>query len=174
MKYLVISDIHGGVLGAGLISSLYDSVDKILILGDILYHGPRNDLPEDYAPKSVISILNPLKDKIIAIKGNCEAEVDQMVLDFKILDYYDKTINDIKCHLEHGHHLDLYNGNAKLVLYGHTHIPDNSNNIKGFHQINPGSITIPKNNSKRSYIIWDNHELSFYDIDKNLYDKYIY
>ena len=93
MKYLVISDIHGGIQGAGLISSLYDSVDKILILGDILYHGPRNDLPKDYNPKECIKLLNELKDDIIWIRGNCDAEVDEMVLNFKVSEKLDLNLN---------------------------------------------------------------------------------
>ena len=170
MKYLVISDIHGGVLGAGLISSLYDSVDKILILGDILYHGPRNDLPEDYAPKSVISILNPLKDKIIAIKGNCEAEVDQMVLDFKIEDYVDMDINGYNAHLEHGHHIDLYHGNANLILQGHTHIPV-LEKINDVIYLNPGSITIPKGGNPKTYAIIDEKNIYLFDFSSKLLKK---
>lgn len=176
MKYLIVSDIHGASDSTEFILDIFEKekCDQILLLGDVLYHGPRNDLPAFYNPKKVISLLNPYKDKIICVKGNCEAEVDQMVLDFKILDFYDSTINDIKCHLEHGHHLDEYNGNASLVLYGHTHIPDNTNDIRGFRKINPGSITIPKNNSKRGYAIWDNHKITLYSMDKEIIDEYIY
>ena len=170
MKYLVISDIHGGILGASLIASLSDDVDKILILGDILYHGPRNDLPEDYAPKSVISILNPLKDKIVAIKGNCEAEVDQMVLDFKINDYIDMDINGYNAHLEHGHHIDLYHGNANLILQGHTHIPvlEKKDDII---YLNPGSITIPKGGNPKTYAIIDDKKITLYDENGKIIKK---
>lgn len=176
MKYLIVSDIHGASDSAEFIINEFnkEKCDYILLLGDVLYHGPRNDLPAFYNPKKVISILNPYKDKIICVKGNCEAEVDQMVLDFKILDSFDGIINDIKCHLEHGHHLDLYKGDSKLVLYGHTHIPDNSYDIRGFHLINPGSITIPKNNSKRGYAIWDNHKITLLSMDKEIVSEYIY
>ena len=176
MKYLVVSDIHGAFDSVSFILDVFEKekCDKILLLGDVLYHGPRNDLPNNYLPKKVIDLLNPYSDKIICVKGNCEAEVDQMVLNFKILDFYDDTINGIKTHLEHGHHLDLYKGDAKLVLYGHTHIPDNKDSDLGFHLINPGSITIPKSNSKRSYIIWDNNKLTFYDMNNMPYDSYEY
>jgi predicted phosphodiesterase len=97
MKYLIVSDIHGAFDSAEFIINEFnkEKCDYILLLGDVLYHGPRNDLPAFYNPEKVISILNPYKDKIICVKGNCEAEVDQMVLDFKILDSFDGIINDI-------------------------------------------------------------------------------
>nr|MCR5350226.1 phosphodiesterase [Acholeplasmatales bacterium] len=156
---------------AQVISDVFkkENCDLILCLGDILYHGPRNDLPNNYCPKDVIKILNPLADKIVAIKGNCEAEVDQMVLDFKINDYIDMNLNGFDAHLEHGHHLDEYNGNPYMILYGHTHIPDKSvkNNILYF---NPGSITLPKANSKRSYAIMDNNIINMYDINGKIID----
>ena len=176
MKYLIVSDIHGAFDSVEFILDVFskEKCDKILLLGDVLYHGPRNDLPNNYNPKKCIELLNPYKDKIICVKGNCEAEVDQMVLAFNILDSYDATINDIKVHLEHGHHLDLYNGDANIVLYGHTHIPDNSKDLKGYIKINPGSITIPKANSKRGYGIWDNHTITLYSMDKDLVSSYTY
>ena len=175
MKYLICSDIHGSINSVDfLIDKFYKlNCDMILCLGDVLYHGPRNDLPEYYSPKEVINALNPLSDKIICVKGNCEAEVDQMVLKFNILDFYDSNINGIDTHLEHGHHLDLYKGSANIVLYGHTHIPDcHLNNDKIY--INPGSITIPKNGSKRGYAIWDNTSIIGYDIDDNIVFEYNY
>ena len=175
MKYLIVSDIHGSISSTSFIVDKFNELncDLILCLGDVLYHGPRNDLPNNYNPKEVIKLLNQYKDKIICVKGNCEAEVDQMVLDFKILDYYNATINNKNTHLEHGHHLDLYNGNADIVLYGHTHIPVISR-LDNCVQINPGSITIPKNNSNRSYAIWDNNNITIYDIDDNIVDSYSY
>lgn len=175
MKYLIVSDIHGASDSAKIIVDKFNSekCDLIICLGDILYHGPRNDLPNNYNPKEVIKILNPLANKIIAIKGNCEAEVDQMVLDFKIHDSLNMEINSLRCHLEHGHHLDSYNGEADIILYGHTHIPDNSYK-NGIMYFNPGSITIPKNNTKRSYAIWDNNIITLYDINGNELDKLKY
>ena len=171
MKYLIVSDIHGSSDSSKKILELFNKnkCDMVMILGDILYHGPRNDLPESYNPKEVIKDLNSIKDNIIAIKGNCDAEVDEMVLDFKINDYLDMNINGYNTHLEHGHHLDMYKGNANIVLYGHTHIPDKTikNNTLFY---NPGSITIPKNNTKRSYAIWDDKKITLYDIDGNILD----
>ena len=175
MKYFIVSDIHGSYKYAKILIDKYNELkcDKILLLGDILYHGPRNDLPEEYNPKEVIKLLNQYQDKIIAIKGNCDAEVDEMVLSFKINNSYDDIINGIKTHLEHGHHLDIYNGDAKIILYGHTHIPtlENKNN-QTF--INPGSISIPKANSSYSYTIWDNNEIIGYDIFNNINFKFKY
>lgn len=169
MKYLIVSDIHGASDSVEALIRIFneEKCDYILCLGDILYHGPRNDLPPFYNPKKVISLLNPLSDKILCVKGNCEAEVDQMVLSFKIHDYLDLDINGKKCHLEHGHHLDEYKGTPDIVLYGHTHITDYhiENNII---YINPGSITIPKNGTKRGYAIMNENKISVYSLEKNI------
>lgn len=169
MKYLICSDIHGSIDSANKLIEVFTNqkCDNILLLGDVLYHGPRNDLPANYNPKMVIEALNLISNKILCVRGNCEAEVDQMVLKFKIYDYLDLDINGIKAHLEHGHHLDEYNGLADIILSGHTHIPvlEKINNII---YLNPGSTTIPKNNSKRGYAIWDNNEISLYDFDSNI------
>ena len=175
MKYLVVSDIHGAFDSMEFILKVFEEnkCDKILLLGDVLYHGPRNDLPPYYCPKKVIELINPYQDKIICVKGNCEAEVDQMVLKFNILDSYDAKINDISCHLEHGHHLDLYQGNAEIIFTGHTHIPLLKEE-NGYVHINPGSITIPKEDSKKSYIIWENHTIKCLDIEKNVVFEYKY
>lgn len=175
MKYLIVSDIHGSIDSVEFIIDKFNclSCDMILCLGDVLYHGPRNDLPSNYNPKAVIKLLNEYKDKIICVKGNCEAEVDQMVLDFKIHDFYDFKINETSIHLEHGHHLDEYKGDAKIVLFGHTHIPTVDTYKEGV-QINPGSITIPKNNSKRSYAILDENTITCYGMDDSIVFEYFY
>lgn len=175
MKYLICSDIHGSIDSVEYLLKKFNDLkcDAILCLGDVLYHGPRNDLPAFYNPKEVIKALNGYKDKILCIKGNCEAEVDQMVLDFDILDSFDGIINNRKVHLEHGHHLDKYQGVCDVVLYGHTHIPtcEVKNNIL---YINPGSITIPKNNSKRGYAIWDSQKITGYSIDDDIVFEYTF
>ena len=173
MKYLIVSDIHGSSDSAEHIERIFkeEKCDYILCLGDVLYHGPRNDLPMAYAPKKVIAILNPLKDKILCIKGNCEAEVDKMVLDFKIHDYYDATPNGINTHMEHGHHLDLYKGHPDMILSGHTHIPV-CEMKDGILYVNPGSITIPKAGSKRGYAILDGRNISLYTLDNEKIMEY--
>ena len=129
MKYFIASDIHGSAYWCGkMLEKFYDSgAEKLILLGDILYHGPRNDLPRDYAPKKVIEMLNPLKDRIYAVRGNCEAEVDQMVLDFPVLaDYALLVLNGHTIFATHGH---LFNedklppiSNGEALLHGHTHL----------------------------------------------------
>ena len=108
MRFLIASDLHGSSSNALFLVNKFKDLncDKLILLGDILYHGPRNDLPLNYNPKQVIALLNPLSSDIIAINGNCDAEVDQMVLNFKLNKSLDICLNDIEFHLEHGHHLD--------------------------------------------------------------------
>ena len=175
MKYLIVSDIHGGGLEAEFIikNFLEEKCDYLICLGDILYHGPRNDLPATYNPKMVIILLNEYANKIICVIGNCEAEVDQMVLDFEILDSYDSYLNGLDCHFEHGHHLDLYEGKCDILFSGHTHIPL-CEKEKNYLHMNPGSITLPKNNSKKSYILWDGHNIKCLDMDNNIVFEYNY
>lgn len=156
MKYLVVSDIHGSIESTKIIEEKFFSLkcDKIIILGDILYHGPRNDLPENYNPKKVIEILNKYSDQIIAVKGNCDAEVDQMVLNFPIYLGYYLTINEKKYYLTHGHHINYLNPkefNEKMnILHGHTHII-RKDQIGNDIYFNLGSITLPKENTPKCY-----------------------
>ena len=169
MKYLIVSDIHGSSESAKIIIDYFNkyNCDMILCLGDILYHGPRNDLPLFYEPKKVIQVFNEYADRILCVQGNCDAEVDQMVLNFKIHKSLDLKLNGFSFHLEHGHHLDDLHTEAKYVLFGHTHISQiESKSNKIF--INPGSITIPKNNTKRGFMILDSDNLIHYDIDGNI------
>ena len=169
MKYLIVSDIHGSYNSAEIIVEKFNNLncDKILILGDILYHGPRNDLPSNYNPKKVIEILNKLADKIIAVRGNCDAEVDQMVLNFNINENYTFKNGERTYLLTHGHHLDQLDYiNVDVILFGHTHI------IKKYQEnnvtfINVGSITIPKENTTRCYGILNCNTITIYDIDDN-------
>lgn len=171
MKYLIVSDIHGSKDSANIIKDkfLSQKCDKIILLGDILYHGPRNDLPESYHPKSVITILNELSNNIIAVKGNCDAEVDQMVLNFKILDEYSFVHNNKVIYCTHGHHVNYLKPTkyeVDYVFHGHTHIirKDVVNNVT---YINIGSITIPKENTAKCYGILEEN-LKIYDINDNL------
>ena len=163
MKTLIASDIHGsGVFCAQLIDRYYsDECDNIILLGDILYHGPRNDLPAGYSPKKVISLLNPLAQNIICVRGNCDAEVDGMVLDFDVLtDSRDICLGGIKAHLAHGHHDNIDNppeGQYDVFLSGHTHIPLCAEKC-GILFINPGSVAIPKEGSPNSYAVFDSSD----------------
>ena len=171
MKFLIASDIHGDAeCTKKLIDEFYRlGADRLLLLGDILYHGPRNDLPLGYAPKEVISMLNPLKDSIICVRGNCDTEVDQMVLDFPILaDYSHIYIDGIQMFATHGHkfNMDTAKGLAPgtVLLHGHTHVPKAVSFGEDNVYINPGSISIPKENSPKSYILFENGEFSFRDL----------
>ena len=170
MKLLVASDIHGSAYyGRMLIERIEEEKpDKILLLGDILYHGPRNALPDKYDTKEVISLLNPLKDKIICVRGNCDSEVDQMVLDFPIMaDYVMLNVGNVSVFATHGH---IYNcGNIppfaknSVLLHGHTHIP--ACEVKeDYIYMNPGSVSIPKNNSFHGYMVIDEIKACWKDV----------
>ena len=153
MKLLIASDIHGSAYYCGKLMEVVEKFqpDKLLLLGDLLYHGPRNDLPRDYAPKQVIPMLSQYKDKIVAVRGNCEAEVDQMVLPFSCMaDFVQMEVDGILFHLTHGHHDSpdklppLPEGS--VFLSGHTHVKMNEVR-EGIRCINPGSVSIPKDGS---------------------------
>ncbi len=166
MKILIASDIHGSEYRAKEIHDIWQNggFDKVILLGDLLYHGPRNDLPEYYKPKGVIPLLSDMKDSIVAVRGNCDAEVDQMVLPFPIMDDYKRLeIDGRKVFLMHGHHNLDFTG-ADIVMSGHTHIPlfEEKDGVIFF---NPGSTTIPKNDSEPSYGVWDNGKLSIISLD---------
>ena len=164
MKYFVISDIHGSsfYLKKAMERFEEEKADFIIILGDILYHGARNDLPKGYNPKEIIEILNEKAEIIMSVRGNCESEVDQMVLDFPIqANYSNMILGNKRLFITHGH---LYNENKKVrmpenscFLSGHTHIL-RAEKIDGIHYLNPGSISIPKNNNPHSYAILDDNE----------------
>lgn len=162
MKLVIASDIHGsGYYCKKLVDVIEaENPDRVLLLGDILYHGPRNDLPGGYAPKEVIAMLNPIADKIIAVRGNCDTEVDQMVLDFPILSdtavIYD---GNIEIFATHGHKYNPENPPAlkkgAILLNGHTHVSCDRD-CGNFRYINPGSVSIPKNGTKRGGLIYEN------------------
>ena len=151
MKLLIMSDIHGDYEALSKVFEYYekDHCDGILCLGDILYHGPRNDLPHGYAPKKCIPLLNAHKDEIIAVRGNCDAEVDQMVLDSPMrADYALYHIDGHTFFLTHGH---LYNEQTMphlkkgdVYLYGHFHVPVFEEADEGYYKVNPNSISLPK------------------------------
>lgn len=171
MKYIIASDIHGSAKYCQLLLQKFneEKADKILLLGDILYHGPRNDLPEDYNPKKVIELLNPLKDKILCVRGNCDAEVDQMVLNFPIMaDYMILEMGKYTIYATHGHHINPNNPypGAKnyILLNGHTHVPVNKK-YDDFTYMNPGSTSIPKENSPHSYMIFENDSFKWKNLE---------
>lgn len=176
MRYLIASDIHGAYDEAKFICDKFKSenFDKLILLGDILYHGPRNDLPINYAPKKVLALLNEISDKIIAIKGNCEAYVDQMVLNFKILDYHFINQKDRTYFLCHGHLLKFKEDDAlkdNIILYGHYHIPS-LKEVEGHTYINVGSISLPKENNPKTYAILDEDKIVVLDKNDNIIISY--
>ena len=171
MRFLIASDLHGDAeCTKKLIDEFYRlKADKLLLLGDILYHGPRNDLPAEYAPKDVISILNPMKNSIICVRGNCDTEVDQMVLEFPILaDYSHIYIDGVQIFATHGHNfnMDTVKGLAlgTVLLHGHTHVPARVEFGTGNLYVNPGSVSIPKENSAKSYIVFENSKFEFAEL----------
>lgn len=156
MKLLIASDLHGSAYYTEklLWAIEAEQPDKVLLLGDLLYHGPRNDLPRDYAPKKVIEMLNSVRDKLLCVRGNCEAEVDQMVLSFPVLaEYAVLFLEGRTVYAIHGHkNMDLPFSKGDLVLSGHTHVPKFEEK-NGVHFANPGSVSIPKEGSPHGYMI---------------------
>jgi len=158
MKWLIASDIHGSALYCRQLLSAWDreGADRLLLLGDVLYHGPRNDLPPEYDPKQVISLLNARQNSILCVRGNCDTEVDQMVLAFPILaDYALLPLGKRLIFATHGH---VYNLGrlpplhpGDILLHGHTHVPA-CQRQEGITYLNPGSVSIPKENSPHSYM----------------------
>ena len=173
MKLIIASDIHGSAYWCSKLCELIEAEqpDKIVLLGDLLYHGPRNDLPRDYAPKEVIAMLNPMADKLLCVRGNCEAEVDQMVLDFPVMaDYCVLFDRGHTIYATHGHVFSedkppkLQVGD--VLLTGHTHVPKCVDH--GWWYLNPGSVSIPKENSWHGYMIYQNGTFLWKDLDGNV------
>jgi putative phosphoesterase len=162
MTLVIASDIHGSAYYCRKLLDIVEEEkpDRLVLLGDILYHGPRNDLPRDYAPKEVIAMLNPLKDIIISVRGNCDTEVDQMVLNFDVLSdsavIYD---GETELFLTHGHKYSPENPpklkKGAILLGGHTHVACD-NDMGNFRYINPGSVSIPKGGTERGGLVYEN------------------
>lgn len=174
MKILVVSDIHGSYQSAHYIKKLLEETGAKVccLLGDILYHGPRNDIPEGYEPKKVIRELNDISGQLIVVRGNCDSEVDQMVLEFPIMAEYNYILfDDRKIFVTHGHvytvdeHPKLNDGDC--MLSGHTHIPT-AYEKDGIYYLNPGSITLPKENNPRSYGVLDENGFIVYSIEQEI------
>lgn len=170
MKLLIASDIHGS---ARYCRALMERIaaegpDRVILLGDLLYHGPRNDLPEEYAPKQVIKMLNSLETPLLCVRGNCEAEVDQMVLHFPVLaENALLLLGNRLVYATHGHH-DCESAPPQLerggvLLCGHTHIPAWTAH-EDFWYLNPGSVSIPKNGSRHSYMMWQDGVFRWKDV----------
>ena len=173
MKWCVASDIHGSEFYCKQLLEMYkrEQADRLLLLGDILYHGPRNDLPKGYAPKKVIELLNEYKEDIVCVRGNCDTEVDQMVLKFPILaDYCVIDLGQQLVYATHGHVYGEENPpllhKGDILLCGHTHI-SKCVEKDGFTYMNPGSVSIPKEGSHHGYMIIEDGEFIWKDFDRN-------
>ena len=164
MRLLIASDIHGDADCCRVVLDAFEreKAEKILILGDVLYHGPRNDLPEGYAPKKVIEMLNKVADKLLCVRGNCDTEVDQMVLSFPVLSdtafVYDSEAK-LTLFMSHGHKYSPDNmppvSGRTVFLYGHTHLLGKTEK-DGIICINPGSVSLPKGGNEKSYATYEN------------------
>ena len=177
MKIMVASDIHGSALYCRRMLERFDEegADKLLLLGDLLYHGPRNPLPEEYNPKAVAEMLNARKQQILCVRGNCDGEVDQMMLEFPIMaDYCILSVGSRMVFATHGHH---HNENSlpmlqegDILLHGHTHIPVLED--RGAYMLaNPGSVTLPKQESVRGYLLLEEGALTLKDLDNTVEQK---
>ena len=179
-KILIPSDIHGDAQTAQRLVEIYkeSGAEKLVLLGDVLYHGPRNDLPAGYAPKRVIELLNPLKNEILCVRGNCDTEVDQMVLDFPILaDYAYLSFDGLRIFATHGHNFITQKlpplAKGDILLHGHTHVPVVQEFGDGNFYINPGSLSIPKEDSPKSYILYEDRKFSFMSLDGEEYKTFV-
>ena len=172
MKMIIASDIHGDFDSAKALIEYYEAsgAQRLVILGDLLYHGPRNDLPAGYAPKKVIELLNSYKNDILCVRGNCEAEVDQMVLSFPVLaEYAFIEVDGRRLYLTHGHKNGFDNPpplrRGDVLVCGHTHVsaatPFGEDNL----YINPGSVSIPKENTPKGFILYEDGVFSFRRLD---------
>ncbi len=170
MKVMFASDLHGSEYYVGLLLRRMEEEkpERLVLLGDLLYHGPRNDLPRGYDTRAAASLLNAVVPPPLCIRGNCDGEVDQMILDFPVLaDFAALFLDGRTVYLTHGHHLQeaasaLRDGD--ILFYGHTHVPDFSRR-DGILAVNPGSVSIPKEGSRHSYILWDDAVLRWKDVE---------
>lgn len=180
MKLMIASDIHGSAYYCEKMLEAFrkENAERLLLLGDLLYHGPRNDLPRDYAPKRVIELLNAYKNDILCVRGNCEAEVDQMVLEFPVLaEYAFVALEKGAIFMSHGHNFNesklppLHKGD--ILLNGHTHVPKCTEH-ENFVYMNPGSTSIPKENSPHGYMVYENGLFLWKDFSGEIYKEYRY
>ena len=178
MKLMIASDIHGSAYYCRELLNAFEreKADRLLLLGDILYHGPRNDLPKEYAPKEVIAMLNPMAQRIFCVRGNCEAEVDQMVLSFPVMaDYCVLTAGKRLIYAAHGHNHNLKSlpplQKGDILLHGHTHIPAWEAFGEENLYLNPGSVSIPKEGSEHGYMVLEDGIAVWKDLNGEEYHR---
>ena len=172
MRWMIASDIHGSAVWCERMLETFDreNADRLLLLGDILYHGPRNALPEGYSPRDVAEMLNRARDRLLCVQGNCDSEVDQMVLDFPILaDYAILTAGERLVYATHGHRHNveccppLRQGD--ILLHGHTHVPAWERFGRENMYLNPGSVALPKDGSGHSYMLLEGNIFRWKTLD---------
>ena len=178
MKLVLASDLHGSALYTGQLMKRIEAEapDRVLLLGDLLYHGPRNDLPEGYAPKEVLAMLNERRDRIFCVRGNCDTEVDQMVLTFPVLaDYAVLPVGQRLVYVTHGHVFNLNHlpplAPGDILLHGHTHVPAWTAFGAGNLYLNPGSLSIPKENSPHGYMTLEGSRFQWKTLDGAVYHQ---
>ena len=174
MKWMIASDLHGSYFYASQMQQAFEreQADRLLLLGDLLYHGPRNDLPREYAPKEVIPLLNGKKEKLLCVRGNCDAEVDQMVLEFPVLaDYAVLPVERRLIYATHGHIYHVKNlpplAPGDVLLHGHTHVPAWTEFGQGNLYLNPGSVSIPKEDSPHSYMTLEGNTMQWKELESS-------
>ena len=177
MKWMIASDLHGSAYYCRKMLEAFEreGADRLFLLGDLLYHGPRNDLPREYAPKEVIPLLNGKKEKLLCVRGNCDAEVDQMVLEFPVLaDYAVLPVGRRLIYATHGHIYNVKNvknlpplAPGDVLLHGHTHVPTWTEFGQGNLYLNPGSVSIPKENSPHSYMTLERNTMQWKELESS-------
>ena len=174
---MIASDIHGSGEYVEQMLERYrsENAQKLLLLGDLLYHGPRNDLPFGYAPKRVAELLNSVQGELLCVRGNCDAEVDQMMLQFPILaDYAVLWLEERMVFVTHGHHYSADDPpplqRGSILLHGHTHLMAMEQR-EGFWYLNPGSVSLPKGGNPHSYMIYENGVFQLKDMEGAVLEK---
>ena len=175
LKLFIASDIHGSALYCKELLEAYDreKADRLLLLGDVLYHGPRNDLPDEYSPRAVSCMLNERRNTVLCVRGNCDSEVDQMMLNFPMMaEYAYVSVDRLQLFATHGH---VFNpdrlpplSKEEILLYGHTHVPSWEKR-EGILCLNPGSVAIPKKGSSRSYMILEDSRFEWKTLDGHIF-----
>ena len=174
MKWMIASDLHWSAYYCRKMLEAFEreGADRLFLLGDLLYHGPRNDLPREYAPKEVIPLLNGKKEKLLCVRGNCDAEVDQMVLEFPVLaDYAVLPVGQRLIYATHGHIYHVKNlpplAPGDVLLHGHTHVPAWTEFGQGNLYLNPGSVSIPKEDSPHSYMTLEENTMQWKELESS-------
>ena len=174
MKWMIASDLHGSAYYCRKMLEAFEreGADRLFLLGDLLYHGPRNARPREYAPKEVIPLLNGKKEKLLCVRGNCDAEVDQMVLEFPVMaDYAVLPVGQRLIYATHGHIYHVKNlpplAPGDVLLHGHTHVPAWTEFGQGNLYLNPGSVSIPKENSPHSYMTLEGNTMQWKELESS-------